>query len=140
MSSSCVGYTQGLAVRSAALLILLWAFFLADTWGQNQWLKKPQDVLVSRGGNVTFECQSPNNSTNIVWTQGPKVVFNNGYSTVVTPLHFSLTTPFTLSITGVQDQDAGQYGCNVLDYGSVSAQLTVAVLPGLPSLTLSHLG
>ncbi|PVD27478.1 hypothetical protein C0Q70_12639 [Pomacea canaliculata] len=112
----------------------------ADTWGQNQWLKKPQDVLVSRGGNVTFECQSPNNSTNIVWTQGPKVVFNNGYRTVVTPLHFSLTTPFTLSITGVQDQDAGQYGCNVLDYGSVSAQLTVAVLPGLPSLTLSHLG
>lgn len=75
---------------------------------------------------MTFECQSPNNSTNIVWTQGPKVVFNNGYRTVVTPLHFSLTTPFTLSITGVQDQDAGQYGCNVLDYGSVSAQLTVA--------------
>jgi hypothetical protein len=41
------------------------------------------------------------------------------------PARYSLEDAYTLKIEQVQKSDDGMYGCNVQDYGSASANLTV---------------
>ncbi|KAK7495223.1 hypothetical protein BaRGS_00013633, partial [Batillaria attramentaria] len=109
--------------------------------GQALWTQKPQDQMVPVGGTATFVCKSPNLSPNIVWTQGTSVLFVNGARLSDTiPARYRLEDNFTLMITEVEKSDNGMYGCNIVDFGSASATLTVLLPPGPPSITANLAG
>ncbi|KAK7495128.1 hypothetical protein BaRGS_00013538 [Batillaria attramentaria] len=90
------------------------------------WVQKPSNQVAQVGNTATFVCISSNLSPSIVWTQGTKVLFSNGARmSDAVPARYRLDGDFTLLITDVRASDAGEYGCNIQDYGSASANLVV---------------
>ncbi|XP_076457825.1 nephrin-like isoform X2 [Babylonia areolata] len=112
---------------------LFFIFCCKTTWAQ--WTQKPQDQMVGVGGTARFVCKSSNENQNLVWTKGSVVLFSSGVRFANVPDRYSLEDPFTLRISPVQRADNGVYGCNVPDFGSASANLTVLLPPGPPVIT-----
>ncbi|KAJ8316286.1 hypothetical protein KUTeg_006300 [Tegillarca granosa] len=102
-----------------------------------EWLQRPSNISIQRGGDARFNCSVKDRGNNLVtWTKDGQTLFVND-NKFTSDGQYSITGEFNLVISNVDINNEALYTCSVQNLGAVRASLTVLIPPGSPSLSIN---
>ncbi|XP_041373665.1 nephrin-like isoform X2 [Gigantopelta aegis] len=124
---------------NTSVLIVLGSLLIIVADGLS-WLRKPTDAQAPKGGSVTFHCEVDQSDKTVIWTNGSGSVLFSNTDRYNAPARYSIVGRYNLNISHIQESDNGQYVCNVQDFATETAILTVLLPPGPPVITWNFTG